>query len=156
MAFKLKKRSAVYRVRGGLFPDTIFRAGVYWGHASGCRLSLRANFWWDIDAPRLLQPFTYRLPEGLSAGGIGDAVLIPFGPSRELIGVAARGWPLAQIALPKSPAKRRRSSAWSKAPNAFDQSLWETARWVSRQTLCTRAARCHFGSLPRSLPDRPP
>src|SRR5579884_4343427 len=38
----------------------------------------------DVDAP-LPQPFTYRIPDGLELA-IGDAVLAPCGPSREVVG----------------------------------------------------------------------
>lgn len=85
----------------------------------------------DIEA-RLPQPFTYQIPHGMALA-VGDAVLVPFGPSRELIGYVVG---FAEHCPPTLAGKIRQIASCIDGANAFDTGLWETARWVAEQTLC--------------------
>jgi primosomal protein N' (replication factor Y) len=86
----------------------------------------------DVEAPHLPQPFTYKIPEGMPLS-IGDAILVPFGPSRELIGYVVG---FASVCPPGLEGKIREIADHIAGANAFDEPLWHTARWVSEQTLC--------------------
>lgn len=85
----------------------------------------------DVEA-RLPQPFTYQIPPG-TALAVGDAVLVPFGPSRELIGYVVGFTPECP---PELAGRTKEIAGVIAGANAFDPALWETARWVSEQTLC--------------------
>ncbi|HEX5323570.1 MAG TPA: hypothetical protein VFW40_07270, partial [Capsulimonadaceae bacterium] len=86
----------------------------------------------DVEAPHLPQPFTYKIPQRMALS-IGDAVLVPFGPSRELIGYVVGVTP---VCPPGLEDKVKEIADLIAGANAFDESLWKTARWVSEQTLC--------------------
>ena len=76
-------------------------------------------------------PLTYIQPEG-TALRIGDAVLVPFGTSRDVIGYVVA---LDQDCPPDLLSRVKPIRAKIDGASAFDESLWTCARWVCEQTL---------------------
>jgi primosomal protein N' len=85
----------------------------------------------DTDAPGLPQPFTYLVPDHLNVE-IGDAVLVPFGPSRELIGYVVG---LDDKCDPAFVDKLKPLAGVIDGARLFDSDLWAVAQWVTNQTL---------------------
>jgi primosomal protein N' (replication factor Y) len=76
-------------------------------------------------------PLTYLRPDGMHLS-VGDAVLAPFGSSRDVIGyVVARDVECD----PEIAAKVKAVRSKIEGASAFDDSLWACARWVCEQTL---------------------
>ena len=87
-----------------------------------------------VDVPHLPQPLTYSAPVNLPLE-IGDAVLVPLGPSRELIGHVIG---LSDNSDPALQAKIKPITGRINGARAFDEDLWQCAEWVCEQTLCDR------------------
>jgi primosomal protein N' (replication factor Y) len=74
---------------------------------------------------------TYSVPDGVSLA-VGDAVLAPFGASRDVIGYVVA---IDQLCEPELARRVRPIRAKIDGASAFDESLWTCARWVCEQTL---------------------
>ncbi len=85
----------------------------------------------QVDAPGLPQPFTYGVPDGLTLR-VGDAVVVPFGAQSAAGHVVG----LKADCPPEMAGKIKPISARIENGAAFDEALYELARWVTEQTLC--------------------
>ena len=85
----------------------------------------------QIGAPNLPQPFTYRIPPGMTLA-VGDCVVVPFGP-REATGYVVG---LADDCDPEVVNKTKDVGARIDGASGFDAALWNIALWISEQTLC--------------------
>jgi primosomal protein N' (replication factor Y) (superfamily II helicase) len=76
-------------------------------------------------------PLTYAQPDDMLLA-VGDAVLVPFGASRDVIGYVVA---LDQSCDPNLISRVKAVRARIDGASAFDESLWTLARWVCEQTL---------------------
>jgi primosomal protein N' (replication factor Y) len=76
-------------------------------------------------------PLTYSEIDGVSLA-VGDAVLVPFGSSRDVIGYIVG---INQPCDPELLSRIKPIRARIDGASAFDESLWTCARWVCEQTL---------------------
>jgi len=74
---------------------------------------------------------TYTKPNGMSLS-VGDAVLVPFGASRDVIGYVVG---VDVVCDPELISRVKPIRARIDGASAFDESLWTCARWVCEQTL---------------------